>query len=71
MQVPATSGSKLICRGASPSILLWAKLRILNRMEEQDLDGSNSAKVLFYGMERNAEKRDFSVISIKKTFVRR
>lgn len=28
---------------------LWAKLRILNRMEEQDLDGSNSAKVLFCG----------------------
>ena len=56
MQVPATNGNKGHCRGANPSILLWAKPRILNRIEEKDLDGSNSVRAFFMDMEKNTGK---------------
>lgn len=43
------SGNKGNCREASPSILFEVKWAILNRIEEQDLDGRNSAEVFFHG----------------------
>ena len=56
MQVPATNGNKGHCRGANPSILLWAKPRILNRIENETLTEAIPPRPFFMDMEKKRGK---------------